>query len=338
MLSKSLLPIQASSLRLLDRLPQAQAEARTSALIRVFSPLLRSAGLHSSTHFERTGRLARIDFGFQDGTLTVCMDVQDDCGLAAVLNDHTLSHQCALAQLLINPALTPLKSCGLGPAQLCDISTWDGPLPFPTRPSFRLKTTESEYCFVLAQAEPELLACAHALNGRSDWQDSWISSLKLAAVPCLATQRLQTDRLASLRPGDVLLAPITVKDNRLTLTLHCGDTQGLFWCAKGQIDGQYFSIEHVSFMTTEPPQNTSAITLAQLEVPVQLELDPIVLPIAELEDLAPGHTLELASAVDEARIRLTVYGQEIGHGKLVAVGDHLGVQIAGITGGSHGND
>ena len=91
-------------------------------------------------------------------------------------------------------------------------------------------------------------------------------------------------------------------------------------------------------MTTESPKNTSAITLAQLEVPVQLELDPIVLQIAELEDLAPGHTLELASAVDEARIRMTVYGQEIGHGKLVAVGDHLGLQIIGITGGFHGND
>ena len=242
MLSKSPLPIDDSSWRLLDRLPQAQADAQTSALIRRFSPLLRSAGLQSSMYFERTGRLARVVLAFQDGQLTVCMDVQDDCGLAAVLNDHTLSHRCALAQLLINPALTPLGSCGLGPAQLCDISSWEGPLPFPTRPSFQLKSTESEYSFVLAQAEPTLLASAQTLLGQSHWQESWISTLKLAAVPCLAIQRYQTDQLASLRPGDVLLAPISVEDNKYALTLSCGESQGKYWCAKGQIDGQYFSI------------------------------------------------------------------------------------------------
>ena len=338
MLSKSPLPSHPTSWRLTERLPEAQAAAQTSAAIRSFAPLLRSEGLQSCNGFNRNGVFARLDLDFSDGTLTVCLDCQDDAALTALLSDEDSAQRCALAQLLLDQALIPLGSFGLGSVHVSQISAWQGPLPFPARPHFQLNTVESVYSVLLARADQSLMVTAQALAGRSHWQHSWVRALKLAAFPCIATQRYQADRLASLRPGDVLLAPITFRANTYAMSLRCGDGQGFFWQAEGHGKAQQFSIEHVRYMTTESITHAPANALAQLDVPVQLELDPIVLSMGQLEDLAPGHVLELASGVDSASIRLMVYGQEIGHGKLVAVGDHLGIQIAGVAGSTHGND
>ena len=338
MLSKSPLPSHVTSWRLADRLPETQTAAHTSAVIRRFAPLLRAEGLQSSNGFDRNGVFARLDLDFSDGTLTVCLDSQDDAALIAVLSEEESAQRCALTQLLLDQALIPLESFGLGSVHVSHLSAWQGPLPFPSRPHFQLNTAESVYPVLLARADQSLLVAAQSLTGRSHWQHSWVKALKLSAFPCIATQRYQADRLASLRPGDVLLAPIALRPHGYAMTLRCGDAQGIYWQAEGPVVAHHFSIEHVRYMTTETMTHSPANALAQLDVPVQLELDPIVLPMGQLEDLAPGHVLELASGVDSAAIRLMVYGQEIGHGKLVAVGDHLGIQIAGVAGSTHGND
>ncbi|WCM24385.1 type III secretion system cytoplasmic ring protein SctQ [Paraburkholderia bryophila] len=71
-------------------------------------------------------------------------------------------------------------------------------------------------------------------------------------------------------------------------------------------------------------------TLIELDVPVQLEISTLELPLATLATLQPGYLLELPIAVEDAQVRLVVHGRTIGTGRLVAIGEHLGLQIARI--------
>ena len=73
--------------------------------------------------------------------------------------------------------------------------------------------------------------------------------------------------------------------------------------------------------------------VAELEVPVHFEIDSAALSLAQLASLRPGYVINLSLPVDEAEIRLVACGQLVGRGKLVVIGDCLGVQIDHITSG-----
>jgi type III secretion protein Q len=70
-----------------------------------------------------------------------------------------------------------------------------------------------------------------------------------------------------------------------------------------------------------------AVPIGELELPVQFEIDTITLPLAQVSALRPGYIIELQAPVRDARIRLVTHGQTIGHGELVALGEHLGIRI-----------
>jgi len=76
------------------------------------------------------------------------------------------------------------------------------------------------------------------------------------------------------------------------------------------------------------------IDINELNLPVKFELDTVSLPVVQLSALRPGYVVELPVTVNAARIRLTAYGQMIGLGELVTVGEHLGVRVLQIA---HGN-
>jgi len=75
----------------------------------------------------------------------------------------------------------------------------------------------------------------------------------------------------------------------------------------------------------------NAVELEQLELPVQFELDAVSLPVGLLASLRPGYVVELPTVVRDARVRLAAYGQTIGYGELVSVGEHLGVRIVHLA-------
>lgn len=87
--------------------------------------------------------------------------------------------------------------------------------------------------------------------------------------------------------------------------------------------------------TFEPEVAPSTSNVAELELPVQLEVDQLALSLSTLSGLQPGQILELSVPVDQADIRLVVYGQTIGTGRLLAVGEHLGVQILSMSESTH---
>ena len=74
-------------------------------------------------------------------------------------------------------------------------------------------------------------------------------------------------------------------------------------------------------------------SLAQLNLPVHLELTVLPMPLGALQTLAPGYLLELPLALADAEIRLVTSGQTFAMGQLVAIGDNLGVQITRVLAG-----
>jgi type III secretion protein Q len=52
--------------------------------------------------------------------------------------------------------------------------------------------------------------------------------------------------------------------------------------------------------------------------------------VGELAALAPGHTLETAASLD-APVTLKANGRAVGKGRLVEVGDRLGVMIVSLS-------
>jgi type III secretion protein Q len=69
------------------------------------------------------------------------------------------------------------------------------------------------------------------------------------------------------------------------------------------------------------------VDISQLDLPLKVEIDTISLPVAQLSALRTGYVLELPTPLATARIRLVTYGQTVGFGELVSVGDHLGVRV-----------
>lgn len=76
-----------------------------------------------------------------------------------------------------------------------------------------------------------------------------------------------------------------------------------------------------------PERSVSSTAIGELELPLQFEIDTVALPLAQIAALRPGYVLELQVPVRDARIRLVTHGQTIGHGELVALGEHLGIRI-----------
>ena len=69
--------------------------------------------------------------------------------------------------------------------------------------------------------------------------------------------------------------------------------------------------------------------LAQLPLRIDFTLGEVSIPLAQLSTLAPGYVFALADNIEHARIGIRANGRRIGHGRLVAIGDTLGVQLEG---------
>lgn len=73
----------------------------------------------------------------------------------------------------------------------------------------------------------------------------------------------------------------------------------------------------------------AADPLAQLPVRIDFTLGELELPLAKLSQLEPGYVFNLVDNLDTARIGIRANGRRVGSGRIVAVGDTLGVQLEG---------
>lgn len=86
---------------------------------------------------------------------------------------------------------------------------------------------------------------------------------------------------------------------------------------------------HDNNPATEAGADAGDDPLAQLPLRVDFSLGEVDIPLAELSRLAPGYVFALADDIAHARVGIRANGHRVAHGRLVAIGDTLGVQLEG---------
>lgn len=193
-----------------------------------------------------------------------------------------------------------------------------------------------------------LLLAAGALAQRPARATEPSAALPLALRLELGRSTLTPAELRSLRPGDIVLMHErwfeAVDDGtmRLALATHPVQSTGAAPAAAGDAegrdraawrialaDGRVHLIEPWSLPVTASPEPRSPDAGVALDaVPVRLSFDlgDLVLPLAELRQLAPGQTFDLGRPLAGA-VRLRANGALIGSGELVEIDGRLGVAL-----------
>ncbi|WIH03917.1 type III secretion system cytoplasmic ring protein SctQ [Xanthomonas translucens pv. graminis] len=335
--------------QLQTRLPRIPRSAVRLARLLCRPPLADAAALTLQRGLPESGIYAQVGVELGSaGRLVLCMDIAADPALRALLVDGGAT-RTALAALLLDAPLAALGQLGLGQPRVVDFAAWQAPLPCACGPLLVLGDTALPLPCMPVDACASAMQALEAACGGIDAgaaPGATLQSLRLCVYPCLGERRYRSERLASLRPGDALIAPLQRRHGGYRAWLRCGVASGRQWRLHGHIECNTFHIEdsadmaQMSDATTaaEPGQSvppSAPVPVEQVDVPVQLELDPLVLPLGELGTLHPGHVLELNTSLEDARVHLMVYGQSIGNGRLIAIGDHLGVQLLSVNGHPH---
>jgi type III secretion protein Q len=154
--------------------------------------------------------------------------------------------------------------------------------------------------------------------------------------------------LDSLRTGDIILRTVPDPIAALLRNEASPARMSVVWGRYGTRQlSALADVTHHRLILSEDPTMTddtqfsaplidpmdTPVEISQLDLPLRLEIDTVSMPVAQLSALRAGYVLELPTAVRDARIRLVAYGQTIGFGELVSVGDHLGVRLVQIARG-----
>lgn len=169
------------------------------------------------------------------------------------------------------------------------------------------------------------------------------------AIPgrlCLGQQSLSVAQLNSLRPGDIVLGalPAALRDllepsnPAVAMEARWGAPATHQLQARVNVESNRLTFMENPLMTYETLENETSVSdadtpvaIGELDLPVKFEIDTVSLSVAQLSALQAGYVLELPTRVSETRIRLVAYGQTIGQGELVSIGEQMGVRIVKMS-------
>ncbi|MCC4620086.1 type III secretion system cytoplasmic ring protein SctQ [Xanthomonas cassavae CFBP 4642] len=281
----------------------------------------------------RAADAARLQLELDGGSLELRIAARD--GLALLLNEPDDALRVAIAGVLLSDELHAFAPLGLGTAEIVAFERCAD-----AADRLDLGITLGRIDAIAETASPPLLAALQtaviALTAPLPLP-AWLSALRATTRLRIGQRTAPAALLQSLRTGDVLLhalAPPPVCSGELLW----GVPGGAVLRASVRLNLQQMILETPPAMqhdTPEPDACSSATDVAALELPVHLEVDQLALSVSVLSGLQPGQILELSVPVDQADIRLVVYGQTIGIGRLLAVGEHLGVQILSMSETAH---
>jgi type III secretion protein Q len=175
--------------------------------------------------------------------------------------------------------------------------------------------------------------------------------LALPARVTVHTQSYGSGLLASLNLGDVLVLPCpTQPETPWPVVVRWGATGSRGLRVAGRMVGTTVVIEGAHSVANDEVEEVSEVleesegpetgaaddarpvrNVGDIAVPVRFELETAPVALHEIESLAPGYVLELASPLAHATLRLVVCGQVIGHAELVSVGEQLGARITRLA-------
>lgn len=75
------------------------------------------------------------------------------------------------------------------------------------------------------------------------------------------------------------------------------------------------------------PETAAGSDLKDIGIELSFQLGNINLPLAELRQLQTGYIIELPQGVEQAEVKVLANGSPVGGGRLIAIGDRLGVQL-----------
>jgi type III secretion protein Q len=317
----------------------------------------------STTHTPKWRNPGAIELECDGSQATVFVDLDtlpalkiaaSNAGSASDDEDDPLT--LAIAQLLVKPALRGLARYGLDNVRVSGLRKVPVAQLQGRTFTLALALGERRMRCLLGDIGQRWLdafeACLRgvrmsALNSVAD--ASGVGALAAITVPTrlrLGAQACSIELLKTLRNGDVLLPTVAADAHALLADASAAITLSARWGAAGSrplaaavsIVGNVLTFLETPHMTDEIDQSPNdmadhenAVELEQLELPVQFELDAVSLPVALLASLRPGYVVELPTVVRDARVRLAAYGQTIGYGELVSVGEHLGVRIVHLA-------
>lgn len=306
----------------------------------------------AAAHFADPGW---IEFGCGDAQASVCVELADHPALASVARDAEFRDDDALrdavAAVLLSSLAPMFESFGLHDVRARAVHR--GAPPVDPADSFAASFNLGDKhltCLFGALDDACLDAVEQCVAGQPVPRADYVDAIRVPGRLRIGARTINIAKLRSLRPGDVLLrvADGTAGNLRglLRRPVEPFDTHVL-WGAPGarQIQAAVRVEENVLTLLGEPTMTydtenldsagaDDAVDVSELDLPVKFELDTVSLPVSQLSALRAGYVVELPVAAAEARIRLTSYGQTIGFGELVTVGDHLGVRVIQM---SHGN-
>lgn len=294
------------------------------------------------------------------GELGVFLDTRQHPEIVVAVSAEEEPLRNALAALLLSRQLNELSSITGHSFSVAGISGGGhAKLPQTTLPangvdiSVRIENgravTEREE--ILVTLTPPTRSLAQALEARlgqviPDLPRS-LQTLALSGCAVLGQHSFSMHLLKSLRPGDVLLncLPAGASTSEIPdVVIYWGHPRGRRLQARGHLNKRTITIEENPIMSLDTVDSMSrgqsefeggSIPIAEmqaLEVPVRLELDTIAMPLGHLSSLMPGYVLELPVPATDTQIRLVSYGQTLGYGQLVVVGENLGLQIVKMSG------
>jgi len=280
-------------------------------------------------------------------TAEVVIDGASHPALYAIAQESVAERRAALAGLWLAPMLEGLSAAGLGEPTLTAFAAGraGAPLAGAGLP-MRLEGPHGNVACRITALEWHATPPAPSMADRSAIL-SQFGPIGLPARVRIASRRCAITTLSSLALGDILLGwghdAYHPRKDEGAMRFACGDGRQSHFTAHAYYKEGTVTILDVPAladddapMAHETAGNTAngtadGIAVEVLEVPVHLELAIMSLPLAELAALTPGHVLQLPVLLRNATVQLVCHGQTLGHGQLVAVGDHLGLQISAMS-------
>ncbi|MEM0926057.1 MAG: FliM/FliN family flagellar motor switch protein [Planctomycetota bacterium] len=92
---------------------------------------------------------------------------------------------------------------------------------------------------------------------------------------------------------------------------------------------EYLEDESSVEAESPPTADDALIDVDRLEIPLQFRIGELDLPLQRLKSLQSGYIFELQAPVSQP-VTISTGGRPIGFGKLVQIGDRIGVQLTEI--------
>jgi len=156
----------------------------------------------------------------------------------------------------------------------------------------------------------------------------------------LAPWQLTREALQGIEPGDLVRVPLQRTDGgrfAARLVPHraglCGDARA----------GRAFHVEaaierggwiRLYLPSTNPATHTmdDSTPLEALTVPIVLQLPLVAMSLGDIEAARPGTLVDTGVRLEDVEVGLCSAGQHFASGRLVLVGEHLGVEVTRLVG------